>query len=73
MSEQNVLFLRKGLIGTCAFVALVMLATFYSVVSGAVERAARQRGAVEVVPHASATTNARPSARGSAMLAGVDN
>jgi hypothetical protein len=73
MSEQSVLFLRKGLIGTCAFVALVMLATFYSVVSGAVERAARQRVAVDVIPHGSATTNARPSARSGAMLARVDN
>jgi len=43
MSEQRVLFLRKGFIGTCAFAALVLLASFYSIVSGAVERAARQR------------------------------
>jgi hypothetical protein len=43
MSEQRVLFLRKGFIGTCAFVALVLLASFYSIVSGAVDRAARQR------------------------------
>ena len=37
MSEQRVLFLRKGFIGTCAFAALVLLASFYSIVSGAVE------------------------------------
>jgi len=43
MSEQRVLFLRKGFIGTCAFAALVLLASFYSIVSGAVERAAKQR------------------------------
>ena len=43
MSEQRVLFLRKGFIGTCAFVALVLLASFYSIVSGAVDRAAKQR------------------------------
>jgi hypothetical protein len=43
MSEQRVLFLRKGFIGTCAFAALVLLASFYSIVSGAVDRAARQR------------------------------
>jgi len=46
MSEQRVLFLRKGFIGTCAFAALVLLASFYSIVSGAVERAAKQRLAV---------------------------
>ena len=43
MSEQRVLFLRKGFIGPCAFAALVLLASFYSIVSGAVERAAKQR------------------------------
>ena len=43
MSEQRVMFLRKGFIGTAAFAALLLLATFYSIVSGAVERAARQR------------------------------
>ena len=43
MSEQRVLFLRKGFIGTCAFAALLLLASFYSIVSGAVERAGKQR------------------------------
>ena len=43
MSEQRVLFLRKGFIGTCAFAALVLLASFYSIVNGAVDRAAKQR------------------------------
>ena len=52
MSEQRALFLRKGFIGTCAFTALVLLASFYSIVSGAVERAAKQRlaAASEVRP-----------------------
>ena len=45
MSESRAIFLRKGLVGTCAFVALLLLASFYSTVSGAVERAARQRSA----------------------------
>lgn len=43
MSEQSAVVLRKGFIGTCALMALVLLATFYSTVSGAVERAAKQR------------------------------
>ena len=54
MSEQRVLFLRKGFIGTCAFAALVLLASFYSIVSGAVERAARQRLAASDVRSATA-------------------
>ena len=43
MSEQRVLFLRKGFIGTCAFAALLLLASFYSIVNGAVDRAAKHR------------------------------
>ena len=43
MSEQRALLLRNGLIASCALLALVLLASFYSIVSGAVERAARQR------------------------------
>jgi hypothetical protein len=36
------LVLRKGFVATCALTALVLLASFYSIVDGAVERAARQ-------------------------------
>jgi hypothetical protein len=43
MSPQRVLLLRNGLIAACALAAIVVLASFYSIVSGAVERAARQR------------------------------
>jgi len=43
MSEQRALFLQKSLIGTCALVALVLLFSFYGVVSDAVHRAARHR------------------------------
>ena len=59
MSEQRVLFLRKGFIGTCAFAALVLLASFYSIVSGAVERAARQRLAAAGSGHAPPRRSAR--------------
>jgi hypothetical protein len=64
------MFLRKGLIGTCAFVALVLLASFYSIVSGAVDRAARQRSA-GAEGFGSASANALParSARGNGLLA----
>ena len=46
MSERRVLFLRNGLVAGCAFAAIVLLASFYSIVSGAVDRAARHRLAV---------------------------
>ncbi len=46
MSQQRVLLLRNGLVAACALAAIVVLASFYSIVSGAVERAARQRLAV---------------------------
>jgi hypothetical protein len=46
MSEHRVLFLRNGLVAGCAFAALVLLASFYSIVSGAVDRASRHRLAV---------------------------
>ena len=43
MSERRVLFLRHGLVAGCVFAALVLLASFYSIVNGAVDRAARHR------------------------------
>jgi hypothetical protein len=46
MSQQRVLLLRNGLVAACALAAIVVLASFYSIVNGAVERAARQRLAV---------------------------
>ena len=42
MSEQRALVLRKGFVATCALAALVLLASFDSIVDGAVARAARQ-------------------------------
>ena len=60
MSEQRVLFLRKGFIGTCAFAALVLLASFYSIVSGAVDRAAKQRLAATVDRTPATALNAVP-------------
>jgi hypothetical protein len=74
MSEQRVLFLRKGFIGTCAFAALLLLASFYSIVSGAAERAARQRlAAVDASPVAALAALPRQQARTGALLASVGN
>ena len=73
MSEQRVLFLRKGFIGTCAFAALVLLASFYSIVSGAVERAARQRLAAtgDVTPAMALGAVARQPQRANTLFARV--
>jgi len=46
MSPQRAFLLRRGLIAGCALTAVVLLAIFYSTVSGAVERASRQRFSV---------------------------
>ena len=46
MSLQRAFLLRHGLVAGCALAAIVLLASFYSTVSGAVDRAARQRLAV---------------------------
>lgn len=74
MSEQRVLFLRKGFIGTCAFAALVLLASFYSIVSGAVERAAKQRfAAADRGSPVALTALPRQPARAAALLARVAN
>lgn len=43
MIERRSLVLRNGFIGACALAALLLLAGFYSTVSAAVDRAARQR------------------------------
>ena len=75
MSEQRVLLLQKSLIGTCAFVALILFASFYMVVSDAVQRGPRQRMAsVDPVTQQTAPAAAQRSAgRSSALLARVGN
>ena len=56
--------LRQGLIGTAAMAALILLAVFYSVVAGAVDRAARQRrAAIQLEAAARAAADARFAAR----------
>ena len=75
MSEQRVLLVQKSLIGTCAFLALVLLASFYMVVNGAVQRGAQQRlASVEVATQAVAPAAVqRAGAGGGALLARVGN
>ena len=73
MSRQQVVFLRKGLLGTGMLVALLMLASFYSIVSGAVDRAAHHSVAsAEGSVHA-ATAATRSATRAQGLLARVDN
>jgi hypothetical protein len=72
MSEQRALVLRNGLVGSCALLAIVLLASFYSIVSGSVERAARQRlAAGRTAPAVTAVEQS--GARGSALLARIGN
>lgn len=68
------LVLRNGLVASCAFAALVMLAMFYSTVSGAVERAARHRLATAAAGTSTATAPAPPAgSRRAALFARSDN
>ena len=70
MSRSRATFLRKGLIATSAFVALVLLGSFYSIVSGAVDRAARQRAAAaEGFGPATASVLPARSTRSNGLLA----
>ena len=55
---------RRGAIGTAAMAALILLAVFYSVVAGAVERAATQRrAAIQLEAAARAAADAGFAAR----------
>lgn len=73
MSRGQALFLRKGLLGTGVFVALLMLASFYSIVNGAVDRAARHRLAAADGSARTTAIAARPGARNADLLARVEN
>ena len=73
MSEHRVLVLRNGLVVSCAFAALVLLMSFYSIVSGAVDRAARHRLAVADAGTPAATALAVPASRRVALFVRSDN
>jgi hypothetical protein len=80
MSEQPVLSLQKSLIGTCALAAIIVFASFCSVVNGAVDRASRHRLAVadsalqstSPQPHAN-TARSTATVRSTALLARIGN
>jgi hypothetical protein len=71
MSEGRAAVLRQALIGTCALLAIVLLASFYSIVNSAVERAAQRRLA-SGAPMPAASVQ-RDHARDPALLARVGN
>ena len=79
MSEQRALLIRKGLIGTCAFVSLILFVSFYLVVSGAVQRGPRQRlASVDPVTHpvtqaTAGATAGRSAGDGATLFARVGN
>lgn len=74
MSQERALVLRKGFIASCAFAALLLLASFYSIVNGAVDRAARHRlAAADASPAATVTAMPRQQAQAHALLASVGN
>ena len=54
MSRQQPLHLQRGIVVLCTLVAIVLLATFYTVVSGAVSHAAVRRMAMSVAPSTTA-------------------
>jgi hypothetical protein len=80
MSQQRALLLRNGLVAGCAFAAIVLLASFYSTVSGAVEQAARHRLALvdsavatQAVLAAPTSAIAARAPRRAALVARADN
>lgn len=74
MSQERVLLLRKGFVGSCALAALLLLVSFYSIVNGAVDRAARQRFTTANASLATLqTAMPRQQARSQALLASVGN
>ena len=72
MREERAVFVRKGLIGTCALLALVLLVSFYSIVNGAVDRAAQRRLAASGNGTPAGTVQ-RNGTRDPALLARVGN
>jgi hypothetical protein len=73
VADRRVLFLRNGLVAGCAFAAIILLASFYSIVSGAVERAARNRPAVAEGNVAVPAALAAPAPRRVELLSQADN
>ena len=74
MIVERTRLVQTSLLGGCALVALVLLVSFYSVVHGVVDRAARQRVAATGALEKRATpAPTRAAATGSALVAQVGN
>ena len=73
MSEERVLSVQTSLIGICALVALVLLASFYMVVSDAVQRGPRLARVEPATQQPTAAVAQRSSGHGNALLARVGN
>ena len=73
MSEQRVVALQKSLVATCALVALVLLASFYMVVSAAVQRGPRLARVESAIQQPTAAVAQRGASRGGSLLARVGN
>ena len=68
MSERGGFVIRNGLLATGALAILVLLMLFYSTVSGAVDRAARQRTDSSGVARSPASVKLAPQVRSVASL-----
>jgi hypothetical protein len=73
MSARRLALLNRGLVAGSAFAALILLALFYSVVSGHVDRAASQRAEMTAATQAPGApvpqgATARGSLSGQALL-----
>lgn len=68
MSERGGFVIRNGLLATGALAILVLLMLFYSTVSGAVDRAARQRADSSGVARSAASAKLAPQMRSVASL-----
>jgi hypothetical protein len=74
MIVERTRLVQATLLGGCALVALILLVSFYSVVHGAVDRAARHRVASsQTVEKRALTVAQRAGAKAGALVAQVDN
>ena len=75
MIVERTRLVQTSLLGGCALVALVLLVSFYSVVHGVVDRAARQRvaAATSALEKRATPAPTRAAATRSALVAQVGN
>ena len=73
MTAHRAGLVRHGLVGICALAAIVLLAAFYSTVSGAVDRGSRHRLAAAESSARAPVLPQRTAPRSPGLLARVDN